>query len=63
MRDLWVRAVEFLDRVLREGGCVAVHCAQGAPRPIVRTVLSFVLQLCRGLSMPGMSGTSRLENP
>ena len=29
MRDLWVRSVEFLDKVLREGGCVAVHCAQG----------------------------------
>ena len=29
MRDLWIRSVEFLDKVLREGGCVAVHCAQG----------------------------------
>ncbi|CAE7448459.1 DSPTP1, partial [Symbiodinium pilosum] len=49
MRDLWVRAVEFLDRVLREGGCVAVHCAQGVSRS-ASTCLAY-LMIREGLSL------------
>mmetsp|Transcript_101970 Transcript_101970/g.243100 ORF Transcript_101970/g.243100 Transcript_101970/m.243100 type:complete len:224 (-) Transcript_101970:347-1018(-) len=49
MRDLWVRSVEFLDKVLREGGCVAVHCAQGVSRS-ASTCLAY-LMIREGLSL------------
>eukprot|EP00439_Symbiodinium_sp_Y106_P034782 s5257_g4.t1 len=49
MRDLWIRSVEFLDKVLREGGCVAVHCAQGVSRS-ASTCLAY-LMIREGLSL------------
>ena len=42
MTDLWYKAADFIDGVLGHGGCVAVHCAQGAAGPRAM-VLSFFL--------------------
>mmetsp|Transcript_53991 Transcript_53991/g.101270 ORF Transcript_53991/g.101270 Transcript_53991/m.101270 type:complete len:228 (+) Transcript_53991:76-759(+) len=49
MRELWVRAVAFLDDILSTGGCVAVHCAQGVSRS-ASTCLAY-LMMREGLSL------------